>query len=109
VDVVISAVTMREWTGPQALALLREHNPDIPFILLSGDAGEGAVAECLLSGGTDCVDRSRPELLPLAGTRAVEDRTLREERHRPQGELFRSHALYCALSSGLRTHLSRKE
>jgi len=97
-DVVVSVDTMREWTGLQALALLRNHNPDIPFILVSGDAGEDAVAECLSSGGTDCIDQSRPNLLPLAVALAVEERTLREERSRAEEELRRSQALYSALA-----------
>lgn len=97
-DVVVSADALCKWTGMQALELLREHDREVPFILVTANADEETLNEYLLNGATDCVDKNRPNLLPLAVALAVQERTLRAERNRAEQELFCSQALYRALT-----------
>ncbi len=97
-DVVVCDDGLRDWTGGQALELVRQHDPDIPFIVVTRTTDDDVVAEFMLNGATDCVDKQRLDLLPLAVGLAVKERTLREERNRAEQELERSQALYRALS-----------
>src|SRR5256885_14077833 len=39
-DLVIGDYSMPQFSGPAALALLRAHDPDTPFIFVSGSMGE---------------------------------------------------------------------
>ena len=97
-DVVVSADAMRKWSGMQALELLRAHNREVPFILVTPNPDDETLAEYMLNGATDCVDKNRPNLLPLAVALAVQERTLRAERDRAEQELCRSQVLYRALT-----------
>jgi DNA-binding NtrC family response regulator len=75
---------MRKWTGMQALELLQEHDREVPFILVAPNPDDETLAEYMLNGATDCVDKNRPNLLPLAVALAVEERRLRAERNRAE-------------------------
>jgi diguanylate cyclase (GGDEF)-like protein/PAS domain S-box-containing protein len=96
-DVVVSDATLRDWTGMGALECLRERDPDTPFILVAAPADDDTVADFMLKGASDCVDRSRLHFLPLAVALAVEERAARDERNRVEQKLQRSRAVYNAL------------
>jgi signal transduction histidine kinase len=70
-----------------ALRLLRETGLDIPFILITGTAGEEAAVAALQLGADDYLLKDRLARLGRSVTRALEQRTLREERLRTQREL----------------------
>src|SRR5205807_1424379 len=44
-DLVIGDYSMPEFSGPAALALLRAHDPDTPFIFVSGSMGEDVAVD----------------------------------------------------------------
>ena len=96
-DIVISDDTARDWTGLHALELLRERDQDMPFIMVAAPADDETVAEFILNGASDCIDRNRLSLLPLAVALAVEERAARDDRNRMEQELQRSRSLYNAL------------
>ena len=75
---VVSAYEIPHWSGLQALRELREAGKDIPFILLSEDLKEEAAAECLKYGVSDIVSESRLARLPVALSRVLEDKQLRD-------------------------------
>src|SRR5579862_6858831 len=77
-DLVLSDFRMKGWTGMDALALLRNAQPEVPLILLTGALGDETAVECIKNGVADYVLKNQLSRLPLAIRRAQEDRALRE-------------------------------
>lgn len=76
-DVVLSDFSMPTFSAPQALALLKEMNVDIPFLIVSGTIGEDIAVDALRAGAHDFMVKGRlARLIP-----AVE-RELREAANR---------------------------
>jgi PAS domain S-box-containing protein len=91
IDLILSDFSLPSFNGIEALKIVNERRPDIPFILVSGTMGEDAAIESLRGGATDYVLKGRLSRLGPAARRALaesEDRkrrrqaeaTLREER-----------------------------
>jgi len=88
---------MPSWTGMEALELLRQEKPEIPFILATRTLDEAVTDAFLRKGAFDWVDKNRLNRLPLAVALAVEEKTRREERNHAEKELRHSEAHYRAL------------
>jgi len=54
-DVVLSDHSMKGFSSMDALHLLRAHDPDIPFIIVSGTIGEESAVEAMRAGAHDYV------------------------------------------------------
>ena len=54
-DVVLADYKLGQWTGTEALEVLRQEGLDIPLILVSGALGEVTAVECIKQGVTDYV------------------------------------------------------
>ena len=65
--------------------------------MVAAPADDETVAEFILNGASDCIDRNRLSLLPLAVALAVEERAARDDRNRMEQELQRTRSLYNAL------------
>jgi signal transduction histidine kinase len=65
-DIVISDYTMPGFDGLQALAIVREYNVDLPFILISGAIGEEIAVAALKAGANDYLLKDRLSRLPSA-------------------------------------------
>ena len=64
-DIVISADLLPDFSGMEALAVLRESGLDIPFFLISGMIGEEKAAEAMKAGARDyMVKGSYARLVP---------------------------------------------
>jgi diguanylate cyclase (GGDEF)-like protein/PAS domain S-box-containing protein len=96
-DVVLAASSVNGWTGQEALSLLQEKKPEIPFILVTKDLETETVDQFMGRGATDCVDKNRLIRLPLAVAVAVERTSLRSEQDRIEKALRHSEAHYRAL------------
>lgn len=77
---VISDFRLRGFDGIQAFHLLQQHDPRIPFILLSGALGEGRAVECLNIGMTDFILKHHLDRLPPLVKRALREAQERQER-----------------------------
>jgi len=97
-DLIACDNSMPAWTGMEALDLLLQVNPDIPFILVSSLLDEDTTDAFIRKGAFDCVDKNRLNRLPLAVALAVEEKTRREERDHAENELKHSEAHYRALT-----------
>ena len=65
-DIVISDYSMPDFSGLEALATLRAHALDIPFIIVSGNIGEDVAVEAMKAGAHDYVmKRNLSRLIPL--------------------------------------------
>jgi two-component system cell cycle sensor histidine kinase/response regulator CckA len=54
-DVVLSDHSMKSFSSTDALRLLRDHDADIPFIIVSGTIGEDSAVEAMRAGAHDYV------------------------------------------------------
>ncbi|HEY5298870.1 MAG TPA: PAS domain S-box protein [Verrucomicrobiae bacterium] len=72
-DLIISDYHLPSFTGLEALAFAKKKCPHTPFILVSGTIGEQAAIESLKAGATDYVLKQRPDRLPSAVKRAVQE------------------------------------
>src|SRR5262245_24969169 len=82
VDVILADQRLPAFDGLTALGIARAHSPDLPFIFVSGTLAEEALVEALKAGATDYVLKERLSRLGPAVLRAVEERSVREERRR---------------------------
>lgn len=78
-EIVISDYSMPSFDGISALRIVREVNPDLPFIFLSGTIGEERAIESIREGATDYVLKSNMRRLPTAVRRALSDAREREK------------------------------
>ena len=53
VDCVVSDYRMPEMNGLELLEAVRENHPNLPFILFTGEGGEGVASEAISAGVTD--------------------------------------------------------
>ena len=81
-DVVVSDFKLSGSSGLEALAVAREANPMIPFILVSGTIGESNVIHALNSGATDYVLKHDLARLGPAIRRALADVNAATEQRR---------------------------
>ena len=86
-DVVLSDFRMPNWSGADALEILKQSTKDIPFLLISGTIGEEAAAEFIKQGASDYILKDRPTRLPAAVRRALEEKAARDERTRAEESL----------------------
>jgi two-component system cell cycle sensor histidine kinase/response regulator CckA len=81
-DVILSDFTLGAFTGLDALKIAQAHDPDIPFVFLSGTIGEDCALDAIRNGAADYVLKDRIKRLSTAITRA-----LRESRERKARQL----------------------
>ncbi len=83
-DVILSDYALGSWTGIDAFNLMRETGRDVPFILVTGALDDARAIECVHSGITDYILKDHPERLPLAISRALEEKELLREHKRAE-------------------------
>ncbi len=86
-DIVFSDYTMPHFRGDLALEITRRHDPDLPFIFVSGTIGEDAAVACMKAGAQDYVMKHSLSRLAPAVRRELEDARVRRERHQAEQEL----------------------
>jgi PAS domain S-box-containing protein/diguanylate cyclase (GGDEF)-like protein len=100
-DVVLSDYALGSWTGLDVLNQLRSERQDIPFILVTGALGEERAVECMRNGVSDYVLKGRLERLPVAISKALDEKRLRREREHAELSLQESEAKFRALAESL--------
>ena len=83
-ELVLSDFALPQFDGLSALKLVRQHDPHVPFIFLSGTIGEENAVHAVLHGATDYVIKDRPGRLVSAVRRALE--TVELTRRRREAE-----------------------
>jgi two-component system, sensor histidine kinase and response regulator len=92
-DLVISDYSMPHFSGLGALKLVQEIEPDLPFILVSGRAGEDVAVEAMRAGAHHYILKDNLARLAPAVERELRDAELRRERKRAESryrDLFNS-------------------
>jgi PAS domain S-box-containing protein len=99
-DLVLADYKLPKYNGLEALKLVREKFPGLPFILMSGTIGELAAIESLRAGATDYVLKQNRERLPSAVKRAVSEAVERLRLEQAEAELRLSEKQYRILFQG---------
>lgn len=87
-DIVLSDYALPQFSGPEALRLVRAHMTDLPFIIVSGTVGEEAAVEAMKSGAHDYVlKQSLARLCPVI-ERELREALVRAERREMQEQLL---------------------
>lgn len=102
-DIVLSDLSMPGFSGYQALQILRELHPRVPFIFVSGTMGEETAVEALHKGANDYIIKHQTVRLPSAVARAIRESRSEVERQRVEDELMRAQRLesLALLAAGL--------
>jgi diguanylate cyclase (GGDEF)-like protein len=81
-DVAIADYALPSLSGPRALALVREHIGDVPFIFVSGTHAEDAIVEAMRIGAQDFIAKGNLTRLAPAVEQGLRDSAERRERLR---------------------------
>jgi signal transduction histidine kinase len=100
-DVVISDYTMPQFSGLAALALVQQHDPDLPFIINSGNIGEDIAVEAMRAGAHDYVMKSNLSRLMPAIERELRESVVRRMGRQAQRELEENEARFRAIVSNV--------
>ncbi|MBK3403650.1 response regulator [Methylorubrum populi] len=79
-DLILADYVLPTFDGLSALAIAREHCPEIPFVFVSGTLGEDIAVEALKNGATDYVTKQRLDRLPTVIVRALAEARAHAER-----------------------------
>jgi len=93
-DLIISDFSLPDYDGMAALALAREKQPDVPFILISGTLGEERAADCMLRGVNDYVLKQRLSRLVPAVIRTLTESETHVKRQKAEAALRVSEQRY---------------
>ncbi len=83
-DIILADFKLPGFDAFSALRIRNEICPDTPFICVSGSIGEETAVDMLKSGAMDYVIKDRPDRLPFAIDRALDE--AREKKIRKQNE-----------------------
>jgi two-component system cell cycle sensor histidine kinase/response regulator CckA len=82
-DIVLSDYTLPSFDAPAALAIVQDHNPDLPFIIVSGTVGEDVAVTALKMGADDFLVKGKlARLMPAIERELREADAHRERKHR---------------------------
>jgi diguanylate cyclase (GGDEF)-like protein len=86
-DVAIADYTMPSFDGPTVLAIVREHDPYLPFIFVSGANGEEVAVAAMRTGAHDYMTKTNLTRLGPAVEREMREAAVRRARTRAEERL----------------------
>jgi diguanylate cyclase (GGDEF)-like protein/PAS domain S-box-containing protein len=93
-DIVISDYNLPQFNGSVALELLKEGQPHIPFIVVSGAIGEEIAVGMMKAGAHDYLMKDNLARLAPAVKRELEQAVIRRERKQAEQDLRESEERY---------------
>jgi diguanylate cyclase (GGDEF)-like protein/PAS domain S-box-containing protein len=106
-DLVVAEYPGPDWRETQTLELLHLSKKQIPLIFVGRILQRETVAEFITKGAYDYIEMEHIGHLPVAVRRALQEKTLREERDRAKNGLGQSEARYLALAGNLNYGICR--
>lgn len=108
IDLVLADYHLGGFSGLDAWDWMREQGIDLPFVLVSGAIGEDVVADAMVRGVSDYVDKNRLNRLPMVVKRALEHHRIKRERAQTALELAASKQRLAELTEHLQTSIDRE-
>jgi PAS domain S-box-containing protein len=93
-DIILADFSLPGFDSFGALQLCTELCPEVPYVCVSGSIGEDIAIELLRLGAVDYVIKDRPERLPFAIKRALNEFQERRTRHNMETALLQSEENY---------------
>jgi diguanylate cyclase (GGDEF)-like protein/PAS domain S-box-containing protein len=100
-DVVVSDYGLPGFTGMHALRLVKNADPDLPFILVTGTIGEEAAVEALRAGVDEYVIKGNLRRLASCVSRQLEVASERDARRRADESLRESEERFRQLAENI--------
>ena len=110
-DLILSDYSLPGFDGSEALSIVRERCPEVPFVFVSGAIGEELAIETLKQGATDYVLKQRMSRLVPSVRRALRETEERASRARAEEALRRSeerHRVLLEINNAIIANLDRK-
>ncbi len=86
-NVVVCDQSLPGFSGSEALSIVMERRPEVPFIIVSGTVGEEAVVKALKAGARDCVMKTNLRRLGPVVHRELEEAEGRRRRQEAEEAL----------------------
>lgn len=100
-DMVISDYNLPQFNGMAAIEIVRQHDPDLPFLITSGAIGEDIAVEAMRAGARDYVMKHNLSRLSPAIDRELREYTLRRSARRARIQLEENEARFRAIVSNI--------
>ena len=114
-DIVLSDYTLPDFSGLLALHQVRDYDPDMPFIIISGNIGEDVAVAAMKAGAHDYLIKGNLTRLGAAIERELREAAIRRARRRDELELRQAKQRLQALSNRMlevqeaeRRHIARE-
>lgn len=108
-DLIISDYQLPGFNGLDALEIVREMAPDIPFVFFSGTLGEESAIDAVRSGAADYVVKDRLQRLPMSVRRVLREAEERRTRHQVEAALAQEQYLLRLMMENLPDHVYFKD
>jgi NtrC-family two-component system sensor histidine kinase KinB len=96
-DLVTSDHAMPQFSAPAALTLLKQLQPNVPFIIVSGEIDSNLAVSLMRAGAQDYIQKQELARLTPAVERELREAEARRERQRAEQALRESESRYKAL------------
>lgn len=93
-DIVFGDFTMPRFSGTAALAQVRAHGVDTPFIFVSGTIGEDTAVSAMKAGAQDYIMKGNLKRLLPAVERELREVVVKRERHHAEAERLKADARF---------------
>jgi diguanylate cyclase (GGDEF)-like protein/PAS domain S-box-containing protein len=97
-DLVLSDYRMERFSALEALSLVKDHDPDMPFLIFSEELGEETAVRAIKAGAHNWVEKSSIGRLCPAVERELRDAQVRRERRLARKALRESENRFRALA-----------
>lgn len=106
-DIILSDFNLPGFDAFEALEISKNLQPDTPFICISGSIGEETAIEILKHGAVDYVLKDRPNRLPFAVKRALDEQKEKSALKITEEELKRNEAKFRTLTENIPDIIAR--
>ena len=93
-DIILADYQMPRFTGLEALKIVKQRGPDIPFIVISGTIGEETAVKAMKAGAHDYIMKENLKRLVPAIEREIREARLRAKKREVQEILDESEEKY---------------
>lgn len=107
-DAVLADYHLGGFSGLDAWEALRQSGQEIPFVLVSGAIGEATVAEAMVRGVSDYVDKNRLNRLPMVLERTLDVFRARRAQQQAAEALAQSQRRLADLTEHLQASIERE-
>jgi CheY-like chemotaxis protein len=101
-DLILSDYQLPQFSGLQALRLVRSRGLEVPFIIVSGSIGEDIAVEAMREGADDYLLKDRTARLGPAALQALEKSRLRAEMRRAEAKLRETDVKFRLIAENVR-------